>query len=296
MIIFTEKRSGIQLCYPFEERRLLNPKFGWKWPVICQPKLDGDRIRVLANGKYNPVILLSSTQHIITSLPHINKAFQEQNLYGEFDGEGYRHGWNFGQINGVISRTVNLHPNHKKIAFYCFDLINNHPQINRISTLTDLKFDYPIVKVPFNIAYNMIELMNFYNKYLDNEYEGIIIRHLLANYIRKRSRFVMKFKPKKKDMYNVIDIIEGNGEHHGMVGTFICSRDEEKSFSVGAGEIKHDKRKAIWNNRRDYIGAIIQVNYQSITKNGIPRFGLAKEIVTMPDSSMIEKETYKSYL
>ena len=295
-MIITTKRSGIQLCYPFEERRLLESKFGWSWPVIIQPKLDGERIRVIAQGKTQPVILLSSTQHIIKSIPHINQAFQDQNLWGEFDGEGYQHNWDFNQIQSVISRSKNLHPEYEKIQFHCFDLISDDIQIKRLSQLTDIDFIPPIKKVPFQIAYNMIELMNIYRTFLSQGYEGIIIRHLHANYFRKRSRFIMKFKPKKKDLYNIIEIIEGLGEHTGMVGAFVCSRDEMDSFNVGAGEFTHPERRIIWKNRKDYYGAILEVSYQNLTPNGVPRFGLAKKIIAMPDSHLIETETYQSYL
>jgi len=33
------KRAGVQLCYPFEEKRLAK----WEPPYIVQPKLDGER-------------------------------------------------------------------------------------------------------------------------------------------------------------------------------------------------------------------------------------------------------------
>ena len=48
-----KKRSGIMLCYPLEERRLINPKFQWanNFPVIVQPKLDGIRCVVEQDSK-----------------------------------------------------------------------------------------------------------------------------------------------------------------------------------------------------------------------------------------------------
>ena len=37
------KRTGIMLCYPFEEKRLNK----WNPPYIIQPKLDGERCRAV---------------------------------------------------------------------------------------------------------------------------------------------------------------------------------------------------------------------------------------------------------
>jgi hypothetical protein len=50
------KRSGIQLCYPFEEARLK------RWnvnTVVAQPKLDGDRCRAIIDSMGMPTLYSS---------------------------------------------------------------------------------------------------------------------------------------------------------------------------------------------------------------------------------------------
>jgi len=276
-----KERIGIQLCYPFEERRLFNPKFGWKWPVIVQPKLDGERMRAICNGSTQP-ILLSSTESKIISMPHIQEELKSLNTYIELDGELYHHGSDFDQIHGIVSRTINMHPDYRKISYYIFDIISDAPQIIRTTHLQDIfhqhTFQY-LKLVPYDFCSSMSEIMTKYQEILDLGYEGIIIRHIEANYIRRRSRFILKFKPKKRDVYKIINLIEGLGEHQGMVGKFICQGNDFTVFSIGAGELSHSERRKIWQDREEHIGDWLEVRYQNITSKGVPRFGFAKKIL-----------------
>ena len=121
------KRKGAQLCYPLEERRLTEAKFGWKhyFPHITQPKLDGERCRAICRGHEKP-ILLSSTESIITSVPHINKALQKKCFHGELDGELYIKGMDFDDISSIVSRTVNLHPDYEQMEYHIFDIVDKY--------------------------------------------------------------------------------------------------------------------------------------------------------------------------
>ena len=290
-----KKRRGIQLCYPFEERRLTNPKFGWSWPVIVQPKLDGDRMRAICLGKISQPLLLSSTERLITSLPHIKEELSiiEENI--ELDGEAYCHGMSFENINGIVSRSKNLHDAYDQIFFYVFDIVSNDSQAYRYIELLNIFkcYNFKYLKRVFGDACNsMSELMKSYKKFLSQGYEGIIIRDIKSPYVRRRSRFVMKFKPKKTDVYKIHDILEGSGEHAGMVGAFICQGFDATTFKVSAGEFDHSARKQIWNNRTQIIGKFLRISYQNLTDNQVPRFGIAKEII-----NAVETETeYKGLL
>lgn len=277
------ERTGIQLCYPFEERRLLEAKFGWTFPVITQPKPDGERMRVICGREVlHKPILLSSTENIIISVPHIQEELRIIKEFIELDGELYHHGWDFDQINSVVSRTKNLHENFEQISYYIFDIISDEPQYKRtiqiLSLFKEYNFKY-LKMLSYNLCHSLPEIMKQYNEYIKQGYEGIIIRHIKSPYVRKRSRFIMKFKPKKTDIYKIIDIIEGSGDHKGMVGAFVCQGFDATQFRVSAGEFTHSNRKIIWNYRKNLIGEFLRISYQNLTKNQVPRFGIAKEIV-----------------
>jgi ATP-dependent DNA ligase len=128
--------------------------------------------------------------------------------------------------------------------------------------------------------------MEQYEEYVSEGYEGIIVRNLFQSYVRTRSRFMLKFKPKKFDIYEIIDVVEAKtlgGEEKGMVGSFWCVGEDGERFKVGAGTIKHQKRKEIWTehiSNNSIIGRFCNVQYQHLTSaNGVPRFGLALDVV-----------------
>lgn len=274
-----KKRTGIQLCYPFEERRLRDPKFGWSFPVIVQPKLDGERMRAICRENFPP-ILLSSTESRIISVPHIEEELKNLNFFGELDGELYIHGKDFSEISSIVGRSKNLHKNFSSMKYHIFDLINNNPQCQRLIDLKKLSPLQKSLKIVKNyVCFSFDDLMDKYSKIILEGYEGIIVRHFMAYYERKRSRFVMKFKPKKNDIYLISDILEGTGEHKNMVGAFLCQGIDQTLFKVSAGEFNHVERKQIWKNKEVIKGKMLLIEYQNLTSLGIPRFGLAKKIL-----------------
>jgi ATP-dependent DNA ligase len=281
------KRAGIMLCYPMEERRLLDPKFGWNFPknpVIIQPKLDGERAHPIAQILPEPSLISSECNEII-SVPHIIEAMREQKIKDEIDGELYTHGMDWSKIHSIVSRKSEgtIHPDAWKMQFHIFDVITDQPQLVRISHVQDLNLQPPLFEVPSYIAHSMKDIMYFYDRFKEEGYEGIIVRHLTNQYIRRRSRFVLKFKPKKTDHYRIIgfeEAISKDGIPKGMIGAIWCMDEEGNEFKVGAGSIKHEDRIRIFNAQQIEIGRFCVVQYQHLTaKSGVPRFGLALDII-----------------
>ena len=163
------KRTGIMLCYPFEEKRLAK----WEPPYIVQPKLDGERCRLLNDG--HTILLLSSTEEIITSVPHINKLAARDLPSGEFDGELYVHGWTFEEIHSVVSRSVNLHPTHYEVEYHIFDYVSDDPQFERTLALRELderlSKTSPFYVVPSYLAHDLDDVMLARTAFVTQGYE-----------------------------------------------------------------------------------------------------------------------------
>ena len=275
-----------------EQRRLEDPKFGWKYPVITQPKLDGERCRALEEFP-GTVNLISSELNDFMGIPHINQALEEiKQKYPELpelDGELYQHGLDFSGIHSIVSRSLdNLHPKYDLMQYHIFDLISDDPQIKRTIDLTNIAHDYipafsPIQIVPHKIAYNFEDIMEQYHQYLNDGFEGIIVRHIEAPYYRKRSRFILKFKPKKQDIYKIVGVVEAiskDGYRKGMVGSLVCIGNDGTKFNVGAGELTHQQRRDYWKIRDELPGRECLVGYQNIISGSRkPRFGLCIEIL-----------------
>lgn len=273
------KRVDIQLCYPFSKSRLDK----WEPPYIVGRKLNGERARALNyDGR---CLLVSSTDEIIASVPHINQAFLKL-PDGEYDLELYKHGWTLSQIHSVVSRTKNLHPNFEQIEAHIFDIVNNDPQVARTTHIHNLEVTFPLIIVRHTIVNTYHGLMALYDQYIDEGYEGFVVRHYMSPYVRKRSTLVMKFKPKKKDCYEITGLYEAiseDGKPLGMVGGFNCIDDMGTKFNVGAGKMKHPERKRLWIMYLDdvsIVGNMLEIEYQTISdKNKVPLFSRAVRIL-----------------
>ncbi len=274
------KRTGIMLAYPLEEKRILK----WKPPYICQPKLDGIRCRAIRHG--NSYILLSSEENVIF-LPHIVEALNQitpDELYGyhEYDGELYKHGWPLERINGISSRTVNPHIDADKIQLHIFDIVHaQQPQYLRLHNLMNINLREPLVLCKSIICNTMQEIIEAYNSFLADGYEGIMVRHFAAGYVRKRSTYVLKFKPKKEDTYLIVSWEEEKSVDKvpkGTLGALVCW-DGTNHFSVGSG-LTNQLRRELWEVRDELPGKYVRIGYQHLTAtNKVPRFPIFMEIV-----------------
>jgi hypothetical protein len=319
------KRSGIMLCYPLEERRLRwwfegharsnSPKTDF---VICQPKYDGWRTRLLYNPTYKPhtfphgetvdpqdARLYTSTALELLSVPTLNQRLYYFLLgHGitwplELDGEAYCHGLNFGQIESILATETHIHPDHEMIGFHNFDLFSHQHQAGRIAQLIDRirvsEAENFYLRAPIDVATTLEEIFYLYEKYTDQGYEGIIVRHPLGFMMRRRSTFVMKFKPKAQDVYRIIGWVQEKDKYGNLkpsIGSFIARDDMGESFTVGSGlneQGKHlDRRRWYqWMMDHGYRGGLctlaglqVVVNYQHLTPGrGVPLFPVVHNIL-----------------
>lgn len=265
------------LAYPLEEKRLR------KWLasvdfVICQPKLDGERCRALIDEEGN-VLLLSSEENPIFSVPHIKQALELTGLKDiELDGELYSLELNKDEIRSRVGRTRNLHPQYHQISYWVFDVIGEETQLDRQSILLNLETQlvmHPSLQVITpEVARDMEEVMQHYHQFINSGFEGIIVRDPRAFYKRSRSTEMMKFKPSETGIFTVVgyeEEISIHGEPKGTLGALLCVDDKGEEFSVGSG-LTRDNRVGLWAIRDELIGVQVKINYQHLTpKRKVPR-------------------------
>jgi DNA ligase 1 len=272
-------RKGIMLCYPFEEKRLKK----WNPPYLVQPKLDGERCRYVPfdGGSF----LLSSQENPFFSIPHIKDFLDSLHLNIELDGELYCHGMPFEEIVSRASREVNIHADYKDLEYHVFDIVRPEPQYKRldlIQVISDtIHQPCPIKFVSIYVCNSLDDIMKRYDQFLDEGYEGIIVREWNGLYVPKRSTSIMKFKPKKQDEYEIVGYTQEvsiHGEPKQSLGAFICQGDDGTTFNVGTGFDKVD-REFFWSQADYYIGKTCVVKYQHLTHgNGVPRFPVFVEV------------------
>ena len=293
-----QRWSGIMKAVPFEEKRLAK----WQPPFIVQPKFDGIRCRsipIKTSLQWDAeTLLLSSEENIIYGTPHIN--MQLRGITAELDGELYCHGMSFEEILSITSRTVNIHPDHKKIQFHVFDIVNKEPQMRRQLIIENLRgLNKWLVIAPFWMCESLDDVMRAYDQILKMNYEGIIVRHNNAPYEKKRSLYVMKFKPKKEDEYEIVGFTEEvsiSGNPKGSLGALICNSGDSNTFGVGNSfTAEHsgngntfnigtgftaEQRSDLWTNRDSLIGKVAKVQYQHLTsRKKVPRFPVFVEVI-----------------
>jgi len=276
-----QRWKGIMKAYPFEEKRLAK----WAPPYIVQPKYDGDRCRAvpLADGRF---LLLSSEENPIFSVPHINQDLFDSMPRQEYDGELYSHQifieGGHELIHSIVSRTVNIHPRFNEMEFHIFDLVNQDSQIERLTKLSELEVSgIPLRKAPFWICNSLDDIKRVYDNLVGQGYEGIIIRHLYNQYETKRSTFLMKFKPKKKDEYKITgwrEEISKDGIPKGRIGSLIMSSQTGDEFGVSAG-LNDEDRARLWLIRNYLNGKTAVVHYQHLTNKGIPKGCFDLEVI-----------------
>lgn len=293
----TRERCNIQLCYPFSEARLLNQgrlRSTWRPPYIYHHKLNGERGRaVVSEGR---CLLFSSTDDLITTLPHIN----QQCLYlpdGQYDGELYVHGWPLNRIHSAISTLSTVHPEAKDIQLHLFDYISSDPLHVRLAILNDIHSaraaDLPhVLRLENYLVSTLDEVMSKYEESIELGYEGFVLKDILSPYIQRpssayRSPYWMKFKPKQRDIYPILkfeEAISSGGYGLQMVGSFLCCDSEGNQFSVGAGKLSHEERRYLWAEGL-LPGSRLLVEYQ--TKSdvaGVPHFSRAVQIILPGES------------
>lgn len=275
------RRSGIMLAYPFEEKRLLR----WKPPYIIQPKLDGVRCRAVISNGY--VQLYSSEMRYLDHVPHIQESLSKMYPEGtiEIDGELYNHDMNFQEIVSITGRSKNIHSDYKQIQFHMFDIVSTKDQVSRISELNKHAYWIPdsnLHVVPSSLVRDFAEIMEHYNAYIKDGYEGFILRDAYASYCRKRSTGMMKFKPHQHDDYVIVGFEEEmsiDGVPKQTLGALVCTSSEGTLFNVGTG-FTAAQREELWLDRENLRGKKVKVKYQALTSGKyIPRFPVFLEIV-----------------
>lgn len=272
-----QRWKNIMKCYPFEEKRLAK----WSPPFIVQPKYDGVRCRAIPTD--TGYLLVSSEENIIYSVPHINDTLDKNFKDVELDGELYRHGMSFENIVSITSRTVNLHPDRLSIKFHIFDVVNSDVQLHRTIYLANFTYDsLYLEKSPYWICESLDDVMRAYDNLINLGYEGIIVRNAYAVYERKRSTWVMKFKPKKEDEYEIVgatEEVDQYGSPKDRLGAIVCKSGDGNLFNVGTG-FTEDRRIELWDAKGILPGMKVKVKYQHLT-NGkqVPRFPVFVEVV-----------------
>ena len=258
-----------------------------EFPLYCQPKLDGMRAVITRNGAKSrngkPWVTIP---HILDTLKPIFDRYPDIVLDGELYNHDLKH--DFNKISSLIKKTKptpeDLEESAKLVQFWWYDTASHkHTFRQRRTWMVDLynKF-FPqdtccVQLVMTHKVYSLEVLDDLYGKFLDNGYEGQMVR-LDTPYEFKRSANLLKRKEFQDEEYKILDIVEGVGNRQGLAGAMVFENELGHSFN---SNIKGDRAylKELLENKNEYIGQLATVIYFNKTPDRlIPRFPFVHRI------------------
>jgi DNA ligase-1 len=249
------------------------------FPFAMQPKLDGIRCATTGSDTW------SRRRKRIISVPHINKALEALYKGSEkLDGELYNHEFkdDFEKITHIVGQKKTPDPEHELVQYHIYDIPSEKPFIERNKDLVALFKKLP-KNTPFRLVQTIIvnneeEMVEAYDEFMAQRYEGAIIRRLNGAYEYKRSSNLLKMKDFVDSEFEIVGFEEGHGKYQNGLGAFVCITTEGNTFKVKMkGTV--GRSKEYWANRESHKGQMLTVKYQGFTgKNKVPRFPVGKAI------------------
>ena len=262
-----------------------------KYPVIASPKLDGIRCLIVDGVPVSRNLKPIPNKYIQDTLKALNLP--------ELDGELMI---KTGDFNSVQSAVMSEH-GRPDFVYKVFDYWHNlnHGYARRMSECLGLGIDSKHVEYIDNVSVtDATEMQHQYNQWLDEGYEGAIIRDVQGPYKCGRSTLNQGWMLKLKTFYDNEAKIIGYDEllHNDneatidKLGHTVRSSHQDnqyggdtlgsltveyngQQFKVGTG-FDFAERSRLWHLGDKLIGRFVTFKYQELSKYGVPRFPVYK--------------------
>jgi ATP-dependent DNA ligase len=310
-------QESLGLYFPMLARQYADyiekDKIAIKYPLYVQPKLDGSRLiafldckdsKDLNNMEYTDVILYTRQKKLYPESDTNNKIRKcllkilkkyydikhNKSLY--FDGEIYSHGMSLQDI-GSETRATKSDVDIQYWLYDCFyPFWKKEPFSQRIEFLENAYNEFDenekkyIILTPTHLVKTEKENDKLFNKYLNEKYEGIMIRNALGIYAKSatskstilRSKDLLKRKRVFDSEFEVVDFTEGKSGTSKSAVIWICITKDGKKFKV-TPNMSNDERYKIYKECisdkgekfiKKYKNRLLIVEYRSLTNSGIP--------------------------
>jgi ATP-dependent DNA ligase len=248
------------------------------WPAYVQPKLDGHRMTAVVER--SKCTLWSRTRKPILSLPHIVAAVERLGVRsGVFDGEAYNHAYHdrFEELASFI-RSAKPKTGCEVVQYHLYDYAE--PQNPFDARFAKLEAIHGAGGCPSELhlvetvkVYDETEMYAAFQSFIEEGFEGAILRNAAGLYVNKRSTDLQKVKEFDDSEFEIVDVVEGRGKLAGH-GIFVCKSTEApyNTFECKmVGELS--LLKQYYDRPKKFIGLSLTVKHQGWTKkNNVPRF------------------------
>ena len=266
---------------PMLAKRFFDRKDEVTYPCIVQCKYNGGRCIATRHG------LFTRKGEIYISVPHVEESLKEffvkwpnAILDGELMGEGLKEKLN--ETMKLIRKKVkvsatDLFRSEKLVRFWVYDGYN----FDGITKSDDYRVRAAgVKKVLHDVKYyrevesylctNEEEVYQQYNKLVDDNEEGAIIRLLGKPYENKRSSNLLKMKPEDDDEGVITDIVEGEGNWAGTGKRIFIKWHNEVIVATFKGS-KEQGAKFL-KEKNKWIGKTVTFLYNGFTGLGTPNY------------------------
>jgi DNA ligase-1 len=256
------------------------------YPCFVQPKLDGLRCLIYkeSNGS---IVTQSRTGGFYATMGHITNGltqFFEIHPTAVLDGELYTNIYPFEELCGIIKRTTKLSDADLEklrfVHFHIYDVVlPKSPYTDRYAFIVQNAHLFPpssfeIVKT--EEVTNVTEFKQKFTEYIQEGYEGIMLRNKKGLYVNNRSHDLQKYKEFEEDEFVIVGFEEARGRDAGSVIWICATKTGEKFDCRPIGSLEH--RSELFRNASTHIGKMLTVKFQELSENGIPRFPSGKAI------------------
>ena len=276
----TIKFVNPMLAQRYEDRR---DELNFDKGVWIQCKLNGARCIATKDG------LFSRKGSRWESVPHIEQAlvkFFEQHpdviLDGELFNEDLRE--DLGSIISMISRKKitpqDLEKSKQYVKYYVYDVVDVSTQLrDRLEVVSKYIHEInssSVQGIDTHLVTSHLEIDGWLRRFEQQGHEGVMIR-TNGVYECKRSKHLLKHKSFTDDEFDIVGVIEGEGNLSGKIGAFIL-RDARGVVFNSAPTGSHAYWEQMWIDRDVLVGRKATVKYKELTpvKNGsggVPSFG-----------------------
>ena len=258
--------------------------------LMVDRKYNGMRQVTSAAGPYTregePIL---SAPHVADSVAPLFIQFPDLVTDGELYNHDYRHTLN--EMMKIVRKTA-LHElttellakSEKIVRYYVYDaygftidgktITEATPCKQRRDALTKLlKGIQYVVPVPYFIANTLGEAQALYGQFIDDGYEGAILRNADAPYQHERCNDLIKLKPYEDMEVLILEIIDpGSGNWGGTGKTARVRMADGKEFTASMKGNRATLEKILQESHK-WVGQTVTMTYNGWTGKGVPNYG-----------------------
>lgn len=249
------------------------------FPCVGQAKLDG--IRCIAVKKGEDVTLWTRTRKEILSCPHIiadiKTHFKGKDI--TLDGELYNHSMkkDFERIVSAVRQTEPV-ADSKLVEYHIYDVVDFKTTLDKrllpiAASLLNKNIGSLKIVNTFVID-NEAELNLMFAGFINQGYEGMMVRNIHSVYESKRSYNLQKVKEFEDEEFLILDVIPGKMD----TVIFVCETAQGDKFEATMSGDRNNNQRYL-TNKRNVVGKQLTVQFQGLTgKNSVPRFPVGKSV------------------